>query len=118
MKNLWSLVINMCFVAIIANWLVHGSAMAHNFAVFLIWMHAVIGLLLWGFISSGKPPKPVKRNSVTSRVHAALNVAALGLLVAYGQFLLAVAYLLYLTGSAVLLSMANDEYKKGAAAAA
>jgi hypothetical protein len=117
-KKLWSFAINVCFLALIANWLVRGSMMAHNFSVFLIWLHGVMGLLLWGVISSGKAPSPVKCSPISSRVGGVLNIAAAPLLIGYGQFLLATVYIFYLTGAAVLLSMANDEDKKGAAAAA
>ncbi len=118
MKKLWSFAANVCFVAIVANWLIRGSDMAHNFSVFLIWVYGVLGLFIWGIVSSGKPPRPVKRKPVMSAIHGALDVLALCLLVGYGQFLLAAVYLFYLTGAAVLLSMENDEFVKQSEVAA
>lgn len=100
---------NLFFVAIVCQWFFAGSEGAHNVAMFLIWLHGVLGILVFAVAISDKAPPYKRQPRVVRIVSAICEIAILYELVWHGEFLLTAVYMVGLVGSAVYRSQAPKE---------
>lgn len=108
------IVTNLVFVAIVSQWFFLGSAGAHNIAMFLIWLHGVVGILVLMVALSDKVPVYKRQHRIVRIVSSGCEMVILCTLVWHGEFLLAGVYMVGLVGSAVYRSQAPSEQSAGA----
>ncbi len=108
------IVTNLVFVAIVSQWFFLGSAGAHNIAMFLIWLHGVVGLLVLAVALSDKTPPYKKQPRIVRIVSSVCEVSILYQLVWHGEFLLTGVYMVWLVGAAIYRSQAPSEQSAAA----
>ncbi|PRZ56162.1 hypothetical protein BX589_102363 [Paraburkholderia fungorum] len=114
-KRLFGALVNLCFVYIVFSYVVQNDSMCGNFVIFLTACNAVIALLLWFAVCTDHHIEPTRKRPVFGFIGGLCDIASLGMLIAYGHFLLAAALVFYFVPMAIIKSKAHEAFIKAAA---